>query len=134
MTVLFFKVFFFMIYTFLHTFEPCVIELFPFRLKNPQNMVLLNYVASNENKSFSRLNFHAICYTQCDKGENPGPGGGIHWRLPPLFYKSCKRKQRSGPPKNYGHGGITPPPPSAGQSAVNKFRDWPSKASLKQDI
>ena len=60
MALLFFKLFSFMIYTLLHAFEPRVIAFFPFRLRHLQNMVLSNYVGSNENKSFSRLNVHAI--------------------------------------------------------------------------
>ena len=62
MALFFFKVFSFMIYTFLHTFQPCVIAFFSFRSRHLQNMVLSNYVRSNENKSFSGLNFHAIFY------------------------------------------------------------------------
>ena len=62
MALLFFKVFSFTIYTLMHAFEPCVIAFFPFRLRHLQNMVLSNYVESNLNKSFSRLNVHAIFY------------------------------------------------------------------------
>ena len=40
MTLLFFKVFPFIIYTLFHAFEPCLIALFPFRLRHLQNMIL----------------------------------------------------------------------------------------------
>ena len=62
MTLFFFKVFSFMVYTLLHAFEPCVRAFFPFRLRHLQNIVLSNYVGSNKNKSCSRLNVHAIFY------------------------------------------------------------------------
>ena len=42
--LLFFKVFFFIIYTLLYAFEPCVIALFPFRLRHLQNMGFTKFV------------------------------------------------------------------------------------------
>ena len=60
--VFFIKVFSFGIYTLLHAFEPCVIAFLTFRLRHLQNMVLSNYAGSNENKSFSRPNVHAMFY------------------------------------------------------------------------
>ena len=46
----------------LYTFkcvDPCVIAFFPSHLRHHQNIVFSNYVVSNKNKSFSRINVHA---------------------------------------------------------------------------